>query len=67
MQAEEILAHIVENQRKLDNCEGPHDFRPVVNARKYSCHRCGGELDVPSYHWYYTGLKHGRQQTRPQG
>lgn len=59
------------NQRRLDECVGPHDFRPATPKNSafgvagttdtYICTKCQGTLNHYALHWYERGLQHARK------
>jgi len=65
-EAKRIFEQVKENQRRLDECVGPHDFQPIGEEKKFGrrhvCTLCKGEIDSINKSWYETGLKHGAEQ-----
>lgn len=60
----DILSNVKANIKRLELCEGPHDFKPQVEKKmfhKYTCTKCNGEVSADSVHWYSEGLKHGKK------
>ena len=65
-QIREIANQIMENRKKLDLCEGPHDFQHTDKERRpplghWTCSKCGGWQDYIQVAWYQKGLEHGRK------
>lgn len=66
---EQLMADVKENFKKLDECEKPHDFQPSMwighdqnkFATRYTCSKCGGEIDGIQRKWYVEGLCDGRR------
>lgn len=59
----QILAmweEIKENDRKLTECLGPHDFQSTVDKRVFECAKCGGTIRISEKNWYEKGLEHGK-------
>jgi len=59
-----IWEEVQRNRKKLDGCDGPHQFKPIQIedrqiARDYRCTKCGGKLDAMNTIWYNKGLEHG--------
>lgn len=62
----EIWEQVKENRRKLDACDGPHEFDEqtgsVLSSRKtFVCRKCGGALRASEYNWYQKGLEDGKK------
>lgn len=60
----EILDQVRANHRKLNACEGPHEFvidnpEEQLLRQRYRCTRCGGHIECRLYFWYKRGLEHG--------
>ena len=60
----EIFKQVKRNHKKLDECVGPHDFKPLIEdgdklIRDYRCTRCGGVIDAINKIWYDRGRIHG--------
>jgi len=52
-----------ERDRRLEECEGPHDFqcdRSLIplHLQKYICSKCGGWVGHTEKVWYERGLEH---------
>jgi len=67
--AQQIWKDVKANHKRLDNCKGPHDFRPVPAegkslVRDYVCSRCNGKVDAIHKLWYERGLEHGRSEAQ---
>jgi len=51
------------NHKRLEECEGPHDFQcedPKSMRSKYVCSKCGGKISKTDWLWYERGLAHGQ-------
>jgi hypothetical protein len=59
----EIWEQVKLNHARLKGCAGPHDFTPTTLkfGSKYTCGKCGGEVNASDRSWYETGLDHGRR------
>lgn len=61
----QIWENVKANHKRLDECEGPHEFELVGEDRplksKYRCRKCKGELDRINHGWYQRGLEHGKK------
>ena len=62
--AQQIWQAVKANKKRLDNCNGPHDFQPIHEdgkklVRDYRCSKCGGKIDAIHKIWYCEGLEHG--------
>jgi len=55
----EAIERDAENQAKLDQCSGPHIFRPrggnQDEAPRYLCVQCGGFISEAAHRWYRQG------------
>lgn len=63
--SQKIWNDAVRNAKKLEKCEGPHDFTDVeVTSGQvfYRCTKCAGRVSAVARLWYQNGLKHGRNQ-----
>jgi hypothetical protein len=71
----EILRQVRENHRRLEECPGPHDFKPVERdgitpaigvkfGMKYRCATCEGVIDGSDKWHYDQGLEHGRKESK---
>jgi hypothetical protein len=63
---DEIWKQVKINHKKLDNCDGPHEFEPMQHkdgelVRRYRCKKCGGEIDAIHHIWYKRGFEHGQR------
>jgi len=59
----EIWKKVKENRKRLDSCEGIHNFTNDKDGKivpRYStCTKCKGELDPIHVNWYIKGVEHG--------
>jgi len=58
----DIYIEVVENNKRLNGCIGPHNFvdtfdRPFDST--YECSLCKGKLREHDVRWYKLGLEHG--------
>ena len=59
-----LMEEVRENQRKLHECPGPHQFERVDGeVSSFKCTTCDGTLDGVNYHWYSEGLRHAKLAT----
>lgn len=63
---QQIWKDVKANQKRLDDCKGPHNFRPIHEdgkklVRDYRCSKCGGKIDAIHKIWYCKGLEHGKK------
>lgn len=61
-----IWEEVKANNKRLRNCEGPHQFQLADDKRinsKYRCALCGGTVDTIAFKWYMDGLKHGQKRS----
>jgi hypothetical protein len=63
-QVQKMWQETQENAKKLNECQGPHDFKPI-EGRKYRCTHCTGEISTIHYYWYYQGIRHSKKQQSP--
>lgn len=62
-----LAKEVKENFVRLDNCVGPHDFKPSAynfalgTPRKYVCTLCKGDVGASDFRWYMRGLIHGKK------
>jgi hypothetical protein len=57
-----IWQEVVENNKKLSECKGPHDFIPIKDGtafKKFKCSICNGTISTSDKYWYDRGFKHG--------
>jgi hypothetical protein len=64
-EADKLWDEVEANHRKLDGCQGPHDFAqvdpgPSKLGATYRCQKCGGTVGHLHKLWYEIGLRHGR-------
>jgi hypothetical protein len=67
VESKNILAEVRANLKRLDECEGPHEFELVLDTasearKKHRCRKCGGTIDSTRRAWYDRGLEHGRRE-----
>lgn len=57
-----IFENVKANFKRLDECNGPHDFEKVGEDFRaiYRCRKCNGEISQRDYKWYAKGLEHGK-------
>lgn len=71
---DEVLVEVKANQKRLNECVGPHDFsicidrhskKPIENptpaqlfGAKWECSKCHGRVDSIHKIWYQKGLHH---------
>lgn len=63
-QLKKIWEEVKANQKRLEECVGPHDFEEEKNDKPgipdMICKKCNGRLKKTEAVWYLKGLKHGR-------
>ena len=64
---DELWKEVQKNAKRLDECEGAHDFIAVPPApdglqREYICKKCNGIIRSLEWLWYTRGLEHGRKE-----
>jgi len=59
----EIWEKVKVNQKRLRECEGPHNFEQKGEGLRatFVCHKCQGELKSHEHIWYMRGLEHGKK------
>jgi len=64
--AQKIWEEVKENKRRLDSCEGVHDFSididPEKNHNKRTqCTKCKGYVWPGNLYWYNKGVEHANR------
>ena len=59
-----IWSEVRENQKRLDDCIGPHEFSKLDDKidGEFLCSKCGGKIRGHDFSWYQKGLEHGKMQ-----
>jgi hypothetical protein len=62
----QIWEEVQANHKRLDECEGPHDFSIKKDPDRkigsdWICTKCGGRISAPNKTWYERGLAHGHK------
>lgn len=64
-----IWEDVKANQKKLEECDHPHDFAIKSHGvkRNATCRKCGGNVAASQARWYLDGLKHADAARRGEG
>lgn len=65
----QIWNEVLENNKRLNECPGPHDFIEMPQeekrwTREYRCSKCNGKIDAIQHLWYQRGLNDGRKHAQ---